>query len=96
MSPWRGQALQIQPARLLEHAQPEFGQDREHVVEDIGLNRLVFGPVDRVRKAVDFERQALRTSARQEAERWGWAGATEQLRGYYRDVLEQQDLNVAA
>ena len=28
--------------------------------------------------------------ARDEAERWGWAGATEQLRGYYRQVLSQQ------
>ena len=44
----------------------------------------------------DLERQALRKAARDEAERWGWAGATEQLRGYYRDVLEQQDLKVAA
>ena len=44
----------------------------------------------------DLERQALRNAARDEAERWGWAGATEQLRGYYRGVLQQQDLNVAA
>ena len=29
----------------------------------------------------------LRLAARAEAERWGWAGATEQLRGYYRQVL---------
>ena len=41
------------------------------------------------------ERQALRTSARQEAERWGWAGATEQLRGYYRQVLNQPALTAA-
>ena len=41
------------------------------------------------------ERQALRTAARTEAERWGWAGATEQLRGYYRQVLNQ-DLTAAA
>ncbi len=33
------------------------------------------------------QRQRLRRNARQEAERWGWAGATEQLRGYYRQVL---------
>ncbi len=31
--------------------------------------------------------QELRGAARQEAERWGWSGATEQLRGYYRQVL---------
>jgi len=41
------------------------------------------------------ERQALRTAARQEAERWGWAGATEQLRGYYRQVLSQPALTAA-
>ena len=35
------------------------------------------------------EHQELRHNARQEAERWGWAGATEQLRGYYRQVLSQ-------
>jgi glycosyltransferase involved in cell wall biosynthesis len=44
----------------------------------------------------DLERQALRSAARSEAERWGWAGATEQLRGYYRDVLSQETLDAAA
>ena len=34
-------------------------------------------------------RGSLRQAARQEAERWGWAGATDQLRGYYRKVLNQ-------
>jgi glycosyltransferase involved in cell wall biosynthesis len=34
-------------------------------------------------------RACLRQAARQEAERWGWAGATDQLRGYYRQVLNQ-------
>jgi glycosyltransferase involved in cell wall biosynthesis len=34
------------------------------------------------------QREQLRRNARQEAERWGWAGATEQLRRYYRQVLE--------
>ena len=34
-------------------------------------------------------RACLRQAARQEAERWGWAGATDQLRGYYRKVLNQ-------
>jgi glycosyltransferase involved in cell wall biosynthesis len=43
----------------------------------------------------DLERQALRNAARSEAERWGWAGATEQLRGYYRQVLSA-DLSSAA
>jgi glycosyltransferase involved in cell wall biosynthesis len=34
-------------------------------------------------------RASLRQAARQEAERWGWAGATDQLRSYYRKVLNQ-------
>jgi len=42
------------------------------------------------------QRRALRLAARQEAERWGWAGATEQLRGYYRQVLGQRPLELAA
>ena len=43
----------------------------------------------------DIERQGLRHAARGEAERWGWAGATAQLRGYYRQVL-QANLTTAA
>jgi glycosyltransferase involved in cell wall biosynthesis len=42
------------------------------------------------------ERRQLRQAARQEAERWGWAGATEQLRGYYREVLGRPSLELAA
>jgi glycosyltransferase involved in cell wall biosynthesis len=38
--------------------------------------------------------QQLRGAARQEAERWGWGGATEQLRGYYRQVLNPQPCSV--
>ena len=37
----------------------------------------------------DLERQAMRKAAREEAERWGWVSATEQLRGYYKDVLKK-------
>ncbi|MED5562631.1 MAG: glycosyltransferase family 1 protein [Cyanobacteriota bacterium] len=43
----------------------------------------------------DLERQNLRKAARQEAERWGWASATQQLRSYYRTILGQP-LNLAA
>ncbi len=43
----------------------------------------------------DLERQSMRKAARDEAERWGWRGATKQLRGYYRQVLEQPLTNVA-
>lgn len=42
------------------------------------------------------ERRQLRLAARQEAERWGWAGATEQLRSYYRQVLGRPALELAA
>jgi len=41
-------------------------------------------------------RRALRLAAREEAERWGWASATEQLRGYYRQVLGQRRLELVA
>lgn len=41
-------------------------------------------------------RSALRLAAREEAERWGWAAATEQLRGYYRQVLGQRRLELVA
>ncbi len=41
-------------------------------------------------------RSQLRQAARLEAERWGWAGATEQLRAYYRRVLGQQQLELVA
>jgi glycosyltransferase involved in cell wall biosynthesis len=41
-------------------------------------------------------RRALRLAAREEAERWGWAAATEQLRGYYRQVLGQRRLELVA
>ena len=42
------------------------------------------------------ERQVLRHNARQEAELWGWASATEQLRGYYRTLLGKPDLQLVA
>jgi len=41
-------------------------------------------------------RSQLRLAARLEAERWGWAGATEQLRTYYRQVLGGHRLELAA
>ena len=42
------------------------------------------------------EHPALRHNARQEAERWGWAGATEQLRGFYRQLLAKPQLELVA
>ncbi|EDY38380.1 SqdX [Cyanobium sp. PCC 7001] len=44
----------------------------------------------------DAERQQLRQAARQEAERWGWASATRQLRGFYSRLLDQPQLQLAA
>jgi len=42
------------------------------------------------------ERSQLRRNAREEAERWGWAGATDQLRGYYRRLLDHPELQLVA
>ena len=44
----------------------------------------------------DLEHQSMRKAAREEAEKWGWASATEQLRRYYRQVLTQESLKIAA
>ena len=42
------------------------------------------------------EREQLRLKARQEAERWGWAAATQHLQSYYRQVVESEMLSTAA
>ena len=42
------------------------------------------------------QRQALRQAARAEAEHWGWAGATAQLRRFYTRLLEQEQPVLAA
>ncbi len=42
------------------------------------------------------ERQLLRQAARSEAERWGWASATQQLRGFYCRLLERPQLQLVA
>jgi glycosyltransferase involved in cell wall biosynthesis len=60
-----------------------------------GVNGYLFDPRDEqgaiaaVQRllANPTERSVLRHQARQEAERWGWAAATRQLRGYYQTVL---------
>ncbi|WP_269623866.1 glycosyltransferase family 4 protein [Prochlorococcus marinus] len=44
----------------------------------------------------EIERTEMRQAARSEAERWGWAGATKQLRSYYNDVLDKKQSNIAA
>ena len=42
------------------------------------------------------QRRDLREAARLEAERWGWAAATAQLRGYYHQVLDWPQFELAA
>ena len=63
-----------------------------------GVNGYLFDPGDphgaiaatqRLLSAKE-EREALRRNARQEAERWGWAAATRQLRNYYQSVIYSQ------
>ena len=44
----------------------------------------------------DLEHQSMRKAAREEAERWDWASATNQLRNYYYQVLEKQSIKMAA
>ncbi len=46
--------------------------------------------------AAQEERELLRQNARLEAERWGWAAATQQLHNYYAAVLGMEDLSLAA
>ncbi|MDJ0533146.1 MAG: glycosyltransferase [Xenococcaceae cyanobacterium MO_207.B15] len=42
------------------------------------------------------EREKLRTNARKEAEKWGWAAATKQLQSYYSEVVNGKYLTPAA
>ena len=45
----------------------------------------------------DLEHQSMRKAARVEAEQWGWESATAQLKGYYNQILkEQQSIKIAA
>ncbi len=43
-----------------------------------------------------LERDNIRRAARQEAERWGWSAATQQLRGYYQKICPSDRLPLAA
>lgn len=73
------------------------------IVED-GVNGFLFDPTDEHGAiaatqrlfANPDEREALRRNARREAERWGWAAATAQLRNYYQSVLASRSMSVAA
>ncbi len=44
----------------------------------------------------DLDRQTMRNAARQEAERWGWKGATKQLQSYYKQIIETPSITIAA
>ena len=44
----------------------------------------------------DLDHKTMRKAAREEAEKWGWKGATEQLRSYYKEVLEKKNIQIAA
>ncbi|MDY6807137.1 MAG: glycosyltransferase [Cyanobacteriota bacterium] len=60
-----------------------------------GVNGYLFDPADddgaiaatKMLLERSEEREALRDNARQEAERWGWSAATQQLRTYYQSIL---------
>ncbi len=69
-----------------------------------GVNGYLFEPNDpdgavtatqRLLGATE-EREKLRMNARQEAEKWGWAAASHQLRRYYQAVLNEEALPTAA
>ena len=44
----------------------------------------------------ELERQNMRKAARQEAEIWGWSGATKQLRKYYEKIIDKSNNEIAA
>lgn len=69
-----------------------------------GVNGYLFQPEQDVQSAIDAtvrllqqqqERETIRQSARQEAERWGWAAATRQLESYYQKVIYSEIAKVA-
>ncbi|MEL7035156.1 MAG: glycosyltransferase family 1 protein [Cyanobacteria bacterium J06592_8] len=65
-----------------------------------GVNGYLFDPSDENGSifatqrllSQQLERETLRQNARQEAERWGWAAATQQLRCYYQAILNRYHL----
>jgi len=69
-----------------------------------GVNGYLFDPADEQGAiaatqrlfARPQERETLRQNARNEAERWGWAAATHQLRRYYQSVILIESLPKAA
>jgi glycosyltransferase involved in cell wall biosynthesis len=60
-----------------------------------GVNGYLFDPADdegaiaatKLLLQCPEKRETLRDNARQEAERWGWSAATQQLRNYYQAII---------
>ncbi|AUT03115.1 glycosyl transferase [Nostoc sp. CENA543] len=61
-----------------------------------GINGYLFDPKADIQDAIDAtvkllenkqERETIRKNARREAEKWGWAAATQQLQDYYQKIL---------
>jgi len=89
---------------------PVVGANRGGIPDIItdGVNGCLYDPgskndgadslVEATKKLLgnDLERQSMRKSAREEAEKWGWAKATNQLRNYYSEVLYKNSLKIAA
>jgi glycosyltransferase involved in cell wall biosynthesis len=81
---------------------PVVGANRGGIPDIVsdGVNGCLYDPDDpaslvrAVRRLLGDAptRLQLRQAARDEAERWCWGGATEQLRGYYRQVLDRSRL----
>jgi glycosyltransferase involved in cell wall biosynthesis len=73
------------------------------IVQD-GVNGYLFDPTDEQGAiaatqrllANQGERENIRQNARNEAERWGWAAATRQLKNYYNAVVYSQSMSPAA
>lgn len=69
-----------------------------------GVNGYLFDPTDELGaiKAtqklleVKAEREQMRLNARAEAEKWGWAAATRQLQQFYRSILDETSMPMAA
>jgi glycosyltransferase involved in cell wall biosynthesis len=65
-----------------------------------GVNGYLFEPQDEQGAIIATQRllaQAdARESLRQEAERWGWAAATQQLQRYYRSTISSEQIPTAA
>lgn len=69
-----------------------------------GVNGYLFDPADEMgsiratQKLLEAkaEREQMRLNARAEAEKWGWAAATRQLQQFYRGILDETSMPMAA